>query len=75
MDDPDVDHDLIAFMRESLGISSKAQDIVTSDTGKAGLFFFFSRVSQSITWTASPLLSLPGYPCSSSSITTLLLRY
>ena len=41
MDDPDVDHDLIAFMRESLGISSKAQDVVTSDTGKADVLFFF----------------------------------
>jgi hypothetical protein len=34
MDDPDVDHELIALLRESLGISNKAQDIVTSDTGK-----------------------------------------
>jgi hypothetical protein len=41
MDDPDVDHDLIAFMRESLGISNKVQDIVTSDTGKADVFFLF----------------------------------
>jgi hypothetical protein len=47
MDDPDVDHDLIAFMRESLGISSKAQDVVTSDTGKAGLFFLlFSCIAK-----------------------------
>jgi hypothetical protein len=42
MDDPDVDHELIAFMRESLGISNKAQDIVTSDTGKADRFLFLS---------------------------------
>jgi len=40
MDDPDVDHELIAFMRESLGIQNKAQDIVTSDTGKADRFLF-----------------------------------
>jgi hypothetical protein len=47
MDDPDVDHDLIAFMRESLGISSKAQDVVTSDTGKAELFALFYCVARS----------------------------
>jgi hypothetical protein len=47
MDDPDVDHDLIAFMRESLGISNKVQDIVTSDTGKTDRFFSL-HVSQDI---------------------------
>lgn len=35
MDDPDVDHDLIAFMRETLTLSNKAQDTISSDTGKA----------------------------------------
>lgn len=34
MDDPDVDHELIALLRESLGISNKAQDVVSSNTGK-----------------------------------------
>lgn len=38
MDDPDVDHELIALLRESLGISNKAQDIVSSNTGKICLF-------------------------------------
>lgn len=35
MDDPDVDHELIALLRESLGFSNKAPDAVSSDTGKA----------------------------------------
>ena len=35
MDDPDVDHELIALLGESLGFSNKAQDGVTSNTGKA----------------------------------------
>lgn len=35
MDDPDVDHELIALLRESLGFSNKAQDGVSSNTGKA----------------------------------------
>jgi len=39
MDDPDVDHELIALLRESLGFSNKAQDGVTSNTGKARLSF------------------------------------
>lgn len=33
MDDPDVDHELIALLRESLGFSNKAQDGVSSNTG------------------------------------------
>lgn len=42
MDDPDVDHDLIAFMRETLTLSNKAQDTISSDTGKAiSLVFLF----------------------------------
>jgi len=40
MDDPDVDHELIALLRESLGISNKAQDAVSSDTGKGYLSCF-----------------------------------
>lgn len=39
MDDPDVDHELIALLRESLGFSNKAQDVVTSNTGKTHDFF------------------------------------
>lgn len=39
MDDPDVDHELIALLRESLGFSNKAQDGVSSNTGKAHSFF------------------------------------
>ena len=39
MDDPDVDHELIALLRESLGFSNKAQDGVSSNTGKAHTFF------------------------------------
>jgi hypothetical protein len=39
MDDPDVDHELIALLRESLGFSNKAQDGVSSNTGKMQIFF------------------------------------
>lgn len=35
MDDPDVDLELIALLRESLGFNKKAEDEVSSDTGKA----------------------------------------
>jgi hypothetical protein len=35
MDDPDVDHELIALLRESLGFSNKAQVGVSDNTGKA----------------------------------------
>jgi len=35
MDDPDVDHELIALLRESLGFTNKAQDGVSSNTGMA----------------------------------------
>lgn len=48
MDDPDVDHELIALLRESLGISNKAQDVVSSDTGKGGSFSSFMRVAKHI---------------------------
>jgi hypothetical protein len=34
MDDPDVDHELIALLRESLGFSNKAQVGVSHNTGK-----------------------------------------
>jgi hypothetical protein len=34
MDDPDVDHELIALLRESLGFSNKAQVGVSDNTGK-----------------------------------------
>jgi len=37
MDDPDVDHELIALLRESLGFSNKASDVVSSNTGKAAI--------------------------------------
>lgn len=50
MDDPDVDHELIALLRESLGISNKAQDVVSSDTGKGDIFLLFC-VSQSISFS------------------------
>jgi hypothetical protein len=50
MDDPDVDHELIALLRESLGFSNKAQDGVTSNTGKAHLSFVTDICSiQSVT--------------------------
>lgn len=39
MDDPDVDHELIALLRESLGFSNKAQVGISSNTGKAHGFF------------------------------------
>lgn len=35
MDDPDVDHELIALLRESLGFTNKAQDVISHNTGKA----------------------------------------
>lgn len=35
MDDPDVDLELIALLRERLGVSNKAQDTVSNDTGKS----------------------------------------
>jgi hypothetical protein len=54
MDDPDVDHELIAFMRESLGISNKAQDIVTSDTGKADRCTAESAVIIAFIFTRQP---------------------
>lgn len=34
MDDPDVDLELIALLRQSLGISNKAEDTVSCETGK-----------------------------------------
>lgn len=37
MDDPDVDLELIALLRESLGISNKAQVGVSDNTGKADI--------------------------------------
>lgn len=40
MDDPDVDHELIALLRESLGISNKAQDVVSTNTGKEHISLF-----------------------------------
>jgi len=50
MDDPDVDHELIALLRESLGFSNKAQDGVSSNTGKARNFFVTGICStQSVT--------------------------
>lgn len=41
MDDPDVDHELIALLRESLGFSNKAQDGVSSNTGKAHIYLLY----------------------------------
>jgi hypothetical protein len=61
MDDPDVDHELIALLRESLGISNKAQDIVTSDTGKGDIFLFF--VCRKIfVWTAESMNTTAWVP-------------
>lgn len=39
MDDPDVDLELIALLRQSLGISNKGEDTVSCETGKKAFFF------------------------------------
>lgn len=41
MDDPDVDLELIALLRQSLGISSKGEDTISCETGKITFFFRF----------------------------------
>lgn len=46
MDDPDVDLELIALLRQSLGISNKGEDTVSCETGKKA---FFSQ-TQSPMW-------------------------
>lgn len=38
MDDPDVDLELIALLRQSLGISNKGEDTVSCETGKKASF-------------------------------------
>jgi len=65
MDDPDVDHELIALLRQSLGISDKAQDTVSSDTGK-GYVFYCSCVAMlmPLFGLLSLISSWPGYPLS-----------
>jgi hypothetical protein len=46
MDDPDVDHELIALLRESLGFSNKAQVGVSDNTGKVHISLLrFSSLS------------------------------
>jgi hypothetical protein len=59
MDDPDVDHELIALLRESLGFSNKAPDVVSSNTGKAriSLFHIFSPYHQLTTQLCSQVLT------------------
>lgn len=39
MDDPDVDLELIALLRESLGFSNKAQEGVSDNTGRCMYLF------------------------------------
>jgi hypothetical protein len=58
MDHPDVDHELIALLRESLGISNKAQDVVTGDTGKEDFFISFSRVARIFLWTVESAVTI-----------------
>jgi hypothetical protein len=75
MDDPDVDHELIALLRESLGISNKAQDVVTSDTGKGDIFSLF-MCRKIFIWTVEPVTTTAwmstALPHSSAIIITLL---
>lgn len=63
MDDPDVDHELIALLRESLGISNKAQDTVSSDTGKGYLSIFHVAL-----WTSMPHITIARQSSHSNNI-------
>ena len=73
MDDPDVDHELIALLRESLGFSNKAQDGVTSNTGKAHDFFVKKHLLHTICH-ATPLSDLCDVVRSRDVVTVLLTR-
>lgn len=69
MDDPDVDHELIALLRESLGFSNKAQDGVSSNTGKMHYFLCHGYLHLAIYHDAVPSILYAIFAFAAVSLT------